>query len=324
MIPVLRALVALCLAVLGACDRSPTSTGPAGPTRPSAGPSTPTSFASARRIVPASATAVDFVCALVGPERIAGVPEQAIDYSILHSDDPRWAATPRFFAYQAEPVLALEPDLVVVCPYQSRDAHERLEGGGVPVFQLTEVATWDEARAMLLAVGDRLGERTKADELVADLDRRVAALERAAEARKGVRAMCYSNFGSQGWSAGSHTTIGEIMRLAGVTNVVAESGRRGHLTVSFEELIQLDPDVIVVGAPLTTPSSSAGDRGGASEALLLREPTLAGLRAVRDRRILVLPAWLFATGSHEIVHAAELLSEELDQLLARTSEAGRR
>lgn len=275
------------------------------------------------RIVPASSSAVDFVCALVGPERVAGVPEQAIDYSILHSSDERWAKTPRFYAYQAEPLLALAPDLVVVCPYQSRDTSERLKDGGVALFELGEIANWRDARAALLAVGERIGEKPKAEALAVDLDRRVAALVETASRRHAVRAMCYSNFGSQGWTAGSKTTIDEIMGLAGVTNVVAVAGREGHQTTSFEELITLDPDVIIVGEPLSTPASSAGDRGGASEQLLMHEASLSGLRAVREHRILPLPAWFFATGSHEMVHGAELLSSEVDALLARSSGAAK-
>lgn len=303
------ALVAASLSI--ACDESSV-------------PPEPSPRAAPARVLPVSATAVDFVCSLLGPERVVGLPEQAIDYSLLHADDPAWRGTPRFYAYEAEPVLALEPDLVVACPYQSRDTHARLRESGVEVLVLPDIANFEQARAALLAVGEALGEGAHARELAAELDRRVAGLASARAGRPPVRALCYSNFGSQGWTAGARTTIDEVLRLAGVSNVVAEAGREGHLTIAFEEVLQYDPDVVIVSAPLNSPPGSAGDRGGASRELLLGEPALAQLRAVRDRQILVLPAWLFASGSHEMVRAAEVLAEELDLLRAGAREAERR
>jgi len=280
--------------------------------------------APAARIVPASATAVDFVAALVAPERVAGLPEQALEYSRLH-DDALWRGHARFRAYLAEPVLMLRPDLVICDPWQARDTQERLREAGVSVLSLDEIETWADARATLLALGEVLGAEERAREVTADLDRRVEAL-RARGAARGVRlrVMCYSNFGSAGWTAGSRTTVDEMIRLAGMENLVAAAGREGHCQVTFEDLLVFDPDVIVVSQPLKQESGHAGDRGGASERLLLSEASLADLRAVRERRIVSLPAWLFAAGSHELVSGAEALADEVDELLRRLAAEGRR
>lgn len=272
-----------------------------------------------RRIVPASATAVDIVSALVPPDRIAAFPEQALEYSVLHEAGPELAGTPRFSAYVAEPVLALEPDLVVIEPWQSAETTQRLRSTGIRVLALPEVRGWSDARAALELVARELGETDSARSVLEDLDRRVESLRARAAERPKLRGLCYSNFGGAGSTAGSGTTLHAMFELAGIVNLVAERGTAGHVGLSFEELLALDPDVIVVSQPLRMPEGPAGDRGGASEKLLLGEPALSGLRAVRERRIVRLPAWLFATGSHEMVHGAEVLSRELDALLARLS-----
>ena len=260
---------------------------------------------------------MDFVAALVPAERIAGFPEQALEYSSVH-DDPRFDDHPRFRAFLAEPVLTLRPDLVLSDPWQARDTQERLREAGVPVEVLPEIATLAEAREVLLSLGERLSVEDRARQLVADIDARVIALEERA-ARRGtpLRAMSYSNFGSAGFTAGSRTTVNEMMRLAGLENLVASAGREGHVQVTFEELLGFDPDLILVSRPLKQDAGHAGDRGGASQDLLCSETSLAGLRAVREDRIISLPAWLFATGSHELLGSAEVLSGEVDRLLAR-------
>lgn len=302
-----------CLLLLGlacACSPAPDAAAPSGSS------STPAASAPSR-IVPASASAVDFVAALVGPERIVGFPEQALEYSSLH-DDARYADHPSFRAFLAEPVLMLGPDLVVSDPWQARDTQERLREAGVAVLTLPEVATYLEARAVLEDLGARLDVEPRAQELIADLDARVAALEQRAEARGApLRAMSYSNFGSAGFTAGSRTTVHELMRLAGLENLVASAGREGHVPVSFEELLAYDPDLIIVSLPLKQEAGHAGDRGGASRELLHSEASLASLRAVQDDRIISLPAWLFATASHELVGSAEALADEVEALLPR-------
>jgi len=284
-------------------------------------PSAPPPDSEPRRIVPASATAVDFVTELVEPERIAALPAQAAEYSRLVALEGALAGTPRFEAYLAEPVLAQRPDLVVVDPWQAPDTTARLRRAGVAVFALPEIHTWEAARAALLQLGGVLRAPARAEELAGELDRRVARLTERAAARAGLRALCYSNFGASGWSAGSQTSVHEILRLAGLRNAVAEAGRVGHVGLGFEALLVLDPDLIVVSRPLAMPAGAAGDRGGASEAVLTAEPSLAGLRAVRERRIVSLPAWLYATGSHEMVRAAEVLADEVDALQRRLEAA---
>ena len=64
-----------------------------------------------------------------------------------------------------------------------------------------------------------------------------------------------------------------------------------------------------------------GDRGGASQRLLESEPSLRGLRAVVQKRIIALPPSLFATGSQSIVRGAEVLAVAVDEMLAREAAA---
>lgn len=270
----------------------------------------------ALRVFPASATAVDFLVALAGPERIVALPEQAFDYASLTGDVAAWQRTVRFTNFIAEDAIALSPDLVLADTSQDRGTIESLRSAGIEVVVLPEVRSWPDARATLLSVGSLLELEDRAGVLVRELDLRVEQLRAAPGARGGLRALCYSNFGS-GWSAGSRTTMHEQILLAGMHNAAADAGRDGHVQVTFEDLISIDPDLILVSSPLRDGDSSLGDRGGASERLLRSEPSLRNLRAVRLGRIVALPPSLFATGSHSIVRGAEELARAVDDMLAR-------
>jgi len=296
----LSALAAL--ALLGACQHE----------APVAhAPSTPPAEL---RVIPTSASAVDFASALLEPERIVALPDQALEYSVLHTLPPSFVRTARFDVYLAEPILALGPNLVLADAFQAPETSQRLIQAGVEVLTLPVIGSWSDARAALLQLGERFGRAERARELCAELDARVASLEQRAPSAGRPRAVVYSSFGGVGSTAGADTTIGDVLRLAGLDNAAALAGRSGHSDLSFEALIALDPDLIVVSAPLKAPPSAQGDLGGASERVLVAAPALAELRAVRERRIVALPAWLFATNSFEIVRAAELLSERVGSL----------
>ena len=304
--------VALCLVALAACaPAAPESTGPLRlePDPPLAAP--------AMRIVPSSARGLEFLSVLLGPERFAALPEQAFEYASLGTDAPAFARLPRFYAYLAESVLAFEPDLVVADPWQSNDTNLRLREAGVPLLILPSAENWQQSAEVLDELGRIFGLEERAREARADLEARVLALAEAGLERVSLRILPYSNFGAQGYSAGTETTLDEMIRLAGMRNAAAESGRVGNGTMSFEELLVLDPDVIVVSSPLHTPSSHAGDRGGAARDLLRAEPVLANLRAVREDRIVSMPPGLFACASQQVVTGAEVLAGEVDALLAR-------
>lgn len=269
------------------------------------------------RIVAASARLIDFAAALVPPERIAGFAVQAVEYTTFDQNAGQYLARPSFRDYYAEPVMALEPDLVLADPWQSIDTRVRLEAAGIAVLVLPDAVTIDEMIARLELLGRALGAEDRAKVVTEELRSRVRVLAERAAAQPRLRALSYSNFGSQGYSAGARTTIDEILRMAGLENVLTSRGIEGHVTITFEQLIDFDPDAIVLSEPLNAPTGHAGDRGGASETLLLTEESLAELRAVQGRRFLRLPAGLFASGSQGIVAAAEWLAREVDALRAR-------
>src|SRR5690606_35905750 len=129
--------------------------------------------------------------------------------------------------------------------------------------------------------------------------------------RPRIRALAYQNYGFGGTASARDTTHHEILRLAGLENILAGDNalvskpRSGSVKIAYEDLLVLDPDLIVVGER---------EDGGPSVTaeLLYEEPALARLRAVRERSIIALPARLYSTVSHEILRGAEILSDRVD------------
>ncbi|RKY22030.1 MAG: hypothetical protein DRQ55_02485 [Planctomycetota bacterium] len=250
-------------------------------------------------VVPASSGVVDLVCSLLPAARVAALPSQTLRYSGLRDDASPHLARPTFSVYESERILVHEPDLVLADTWQSADTTERLRESGLCVLVMSEAVNWPAIREQIVQLARVLGVRAEGEALVSAYDQRVEALQDQLGEAPRLGAICYSNGGAGGWLAGAGTTNDEALRLAGLTNLAAETGRRGHVPVSFEELLVMDPYLIVVGGEVGDQQQSGTAR------LLLENEALSGLQAVRAGRVLVIDSWLYTTTSHHIIDAAE-------------------
>jgi iron complex transport system substrate-binding protein len=204
----------------------------------------------------------------------------------------RWAALPalgrltgRGNTANVEAVLAGRPDVIV--DYGSlagtyRSLADRVQSQtGVPYLLFD--GRLDAVPAVYRALGDLLGLRERAEtlareaeRLLGDTDRRVAAIP--AEERPRV----YYARGARGLETGRAGSINvESLTRLGARNVAGEGLGGGNLaTVSFEQVLAWDPDVVV-----TIESAFAVTTAS--------DPLWSRLRAVREGRVFVAPTLPF-------------------------------
>ena len=265
-----------------------------------------------RRLVLANSNMVDMVTRLVPAERVLALPEQALTWSRLVDVDEGFRAKATFRRVDSELVLQLAPDLVLCSPFNSALMSE--QSAALPLLSLPQPRDLDELHRIVTLLGRVLGVEERSRELLADVDRRVAALRASAPRRAGLGAVSYSNFGGSGWSAGAGTMTDELLRLAGLRNLTAEvGGARGEVRMTFEDLVAYDPDVIVLPARF-------GEASSGTEAVLRGEPSLAGVAAVHKGMLVRLHPRFFSSGSQEIVAGAEVVARAVDRALERRGE----
>lgn len=325
--PPVRALRAsvLALALAAACGggEAPNSTDPANASGDAAhtastpdAPAPPAKRAIPDRIVLTNASAVDIVFDLVGYEHVVAIPAGFDAYVNVGGLDA-FGPEQRFGEFNAEVVLALDPDLVVAGSWTASESIGHLRDAGIDVYVMPTVDSLDDIRTSITEIGAKLDCADRAAALAASFDARIAELRHAAEQRDLARVdmltgealprpgvVSYTNYGSGGWTAGTGTTADLVIELAGARNLAAEAGRDGHDLVDFETLFAWDPDWIVVSTP--------SDDYGQTRAFLENEPALAGLRAIQSKHIAEVDAALYSTTSHYLVDAAAELARILD------------
>jgi iron complex transport system substrate-binding protein len=243
----------------------------------------------------------EILLALVPPERIVALTLWADDR--VHSNVVVEARSvlPRVRA-NAEQVVAYQPDLILIAPYTLASVKSLLEASGSPVFTLQSCNSIAEIQHNIISVGRAVGESARARALVNQMERRLAGVY---EHVHGLPRPAVLYYIPGGFTAGRGTTMDEIITNAGGTNVAATTGLWRTKKLSKEKLVALNPQFILVGGDPHAPEHES------LRPLLLADPALQDIDAVRTGRIYVIPYSAIGTVSHHIIKGVEAIARVL-------------
>lgn len=207
-----------------------------------------------RRVVSMNVCTDQLVLLLADPGQVASV-----SYLSAHPEDSLMATRTAGLMLnhgQTEEVLPLRPDLVVAGIYTTRFTVQVLQRRNVPVLDLSPAETFDDVRANIRAVATALGAQERGEALIRQMDRRIAALAARVEGLERPRALIYR---AGGFTLGRDTFAGALLDLAGYQNAAADYGITGWGAVPVEAVLQLKPDLLVVGVYREDAASLARD-----------------------------------------------------------------
>jgi iron complex transport system substrate-binding protein len=265
-----------------------------------AGPGPGSAHAEApRRIVSLTVCTDQLLLDLVPRDRIAALTYLAVDPTVSMRVEE--AKGLKGVHWMAEEVLALQPDLVIAQEYSATAAVNMLQRLGFRVVLVPLATDFASMRRAIRVMADAVGEKERGESMIADFDRRLAAVRPQGPERP--RALAYD---VNSYTADSGSIVDAALRAAGFRNVAREVplGPGGRLPL--ESIVADPPDLIVL--PDTAPSfrSLVGDN--------LRHPAFASVVASREHIKLAMPQWLCATP--RIVEAVEELGARRRALLA--------
>ncbi len=214
-------------------------------------------------------------------DRVVLVPEAVLNPALgTHIEE--LSAVPNTFPtameIEAETVISMAPDLVVMSPRHGNEAPiaEVLGASGIAALQLP--APWTSPATLatnIELIGEATGTEGPAAELTASLE---AGLVPQASGGPEKRVLVLTNQAGRPFvTAGSAFPL-ELLSLAGAQNVAVELGIERTGPISAEQIVQADPDGIVL-----IDMNGTGDRMFSE---LLANPAVAGVPAVAEDRLL--------------------------------------
>ena len=205
----------------------------------------------------------EYVFRLVPRERIAALSYLAADRHPVVSTIADQVKGIPLIRQNAESVLAKHPDLVVTYEGVNQHLHALMRAAGVPVLDVPWANSIADVRKVTLMLGDKFGERARAEQLIAEMDAKLA-VARAHALGQPVRTLVYEPNG--------YVTAGgvsdEIMSMSGLSNAAPGMKPTRLGTLPIESVIVAAPELLILN----------GQEAAASRAdLLLHHPALKAL-----------------------------------------------
>lgn len=144
--------------------------------------------------------------------------------------------------------------------------------------------TMDNVYADVRGLGKLFGVPERAEQVVADMQRRIDAVRTRVEAEPAVRVAVVTPKDDGAFTvAGGHDFVSRILEAAGAQNVFADLTDRRNVPIGIEEIVARNPDVILTS---TCCDGSYTTASGEPDAQKLRtNPALAQVSAVRAGKV---------------------------------------
>jgi len=245
------------------------------------------------RIVSLSPSNTEILAALGLTDRIMGVTD-VCDYP------PEVKNITRIGGYSSisiEKVAATRPDLVVASDLTPKETVGRFRALGLPVVVVAP-RNIDHMIRDIRMVGTLTGTETRADQLAANLSDRIAAVLPCPPTTHHPT-VAHVVWHEPIYVSGNDTLQNDVIIHSGGENVFAE--RSGWSTVSLEEFLMKNPDIILVNGGGGMDSS---EKDVIHEAFMT-SPQYASLSAVKNNHVYSVNADIISRPAPRIVDATE-------------------
>lgn len=203
-----------------------------------------------------------------------------------------------------EQIILLKPDLVLATKDINQPAVvDKLRKLGIRVFVLGQANSWRDIKDSFIQIATLLGQVKKAEEIIANCESRLSDLAiRHSQSTIRPPPKVFFQASEQLHTAAKDTYIDEAISYAGGINIAHNALGRWPM-LSVEEVIQQDPDLIVI--------TTMGDIEKQAEAAWQKFPSL---KAVKHHKIAIIDADICCQPTPQnFIRLVEIISEKLTQ-----------
>ena len=247
-----------------------------------------------QRIVSLNSVADPILLELVSPNRLVAVTAYSLD---THPEGYRFGDRPGVAqSSDIEQILALQPDLVIGSRFSGEPFMARLREAGVPVFDPGDLRGVETTLHTISVLGSLLGQSDRAERIAADYRLRLQALEAAVPATDRVPGIWLTVYGDTLYGGTQGSSYGDMLHYGGITDLAAAKGLTDWPQFSLEQLLDLDPPLVVTSEGMGT--------------TICHHSTLQQLSCCQPGgRVVEVPGQYHTDAGLGIVHAARALQQ---------------
>ena len=229
----------------------------------------------AERIVAVGPNAADLASELAGDSVVAST---AAPYQSSNGVKQR-------VALDVKAIAALKPDIVIVEDDDgATDLVRPLREAGIKVALLRAPKTVKEVEDQTRNVGQLLGRADKAESLITTMMNYIRDTESLRFARRDDPKKIVAVYNENGLYGAPDTLIQDMLKYVNVDNAATKAGVKWSYMGKKDDLIKVDPDVIIVPADVKAP-------GFNRDAVLnsyYNDPALKNVKAIKNKKVVII------------------------------------
>ena len=188
-------------------------------------------------------------------------------------------------ALDVKAIAALKPDIVIVEDDDgTTDLVRPLREAGIKVALLRAPKTVKEVEDQTRNVGQLLGRADKAESLITTMMNYIRDTESLRFARRDDPKKTVAVYNENGLYGAPDTLIQDMLKYVNVENAATKAGVKWSYMGKKDDLIKVDPDVIIVPADVKAP-------GFNRDAVLnsyYNDPALKNVKAIKNKKVVII------------------------------------
>lgn len=188
-------------------------------------------------------------------------------------------------ALDVKAIAALKPDIVIVEDDDgTTDLVRPLREAGIKVALLRAPKTVKEVEDQTRNVGQLLGRADKAESLITTMMNYIRDTESLRFARRDDPKKTVAVYNETGLYGAPDTLIQDMLKYVNVENAATKAGVKWSYMGKKDDLIKVDPDVIIVPADVKAP-------GFNRDAVLnsyYNDPALKNVKAIKNKKVVII------------------------------------
>ena len=228
-------------------------------------------------------------------ERIVAVGPNAADLTSELAGDSVVASTTAPYqssngvkqrvALDVKAIAALKPDIVIVEDDDgTTDLVRPLREAGIKVALLRAPKTVKEVEDQTRNVGQLLGRADKAESLITTMMNYIRGTESLRFARRDDPKKTVAVYNENGLYGAPDTLIQDMLKYVNVENAATKAGVKWSYMGKKDDLIKVDPDVIIVPADV----KAAGFNRDAVLNSYYNDPALKNIKAIKNKKVVII------------------------------------
>lgn len=260
-----------------------------------------------QRIISLTISTDEILIDLVPPERIVALSYLADDSGISNIVEKSKTIKHRVDQNSAEAIVALQPDLVIVADFFSKEMIQTLRDLNLNVYVYKTQSDMASVKASIREIAQLVGEAQNAEAIIGMMDDKLNELHAKlsvipVEQRKRV---VYAR--TNGITFREKSSFHDICKFGGVRDATLELTGVKQGTLSKEEVVRLNPDAFVLAD-----WNHDGKHYAAQACQEIKDdPAYQTIKAIRMGKVIPLPGAHMQALSHYIVYAAEDMAKAM-------------